>query len=413
MIRPTLPNLFAPLLALLLAGCAIDEVADEARVGTLHFRAVNEAQPDEGVPGLLRSGGQPLAVYSSLSGDWLAVPDLPGDSTLTLSFVPDEPEAWVEQLGVRPWSLPAGAGSDSLTWGLVRRDASLLSATVRTRLGDGTELAGLPLELDGQPQSQLSPAVIQFSAGESHLLRAGDDRCIRGETPFSFDETPATDIVIWLADAILDADAGAGVVILNEQDTGEGQLQITNPPLGLHFLSAYRAGHRADPTGAWIDALCGSETVFGWEPVDGGYAAGQLFPDFRLPAWDPADGAALDSLSLRQLRGRLVLLSFWFIDCPACQEEMPHFQELLEEYSGAGFRVVTLNPLPNDDPAGFPEYDFHFLTDLGIPPVAQQAQVTAFPTNFILRPDGTVRSRHGALTRDALQAILDEFYPAP
>jgi len=122
---------------------------------------------------------------------------------------------------------------------------------------------------------------------------------------------------------------------------------------------------------------------------------------------------ALDSLALRQLRGRLTLLTFWFVDCVACQEEMPHFQELLDEYAAAGFRVAALDPLPNDDPADFPDYGFHFLTDLAATPVAQRAQVTAFPTNFIVRPDGTVRSRHGALSRETLQAILDEYYPGP
>ncbi len=45
-------------------------------------------------------------------------------------------------------------------------------------------------------------------------------------------------------------------------------------------------------------------------------------PDFEL-----SDGSG-KKVSLRSLRGRPVLLNFWFTTCPPCAEEMPSLEEL-------------------------------------------------------------------------------------
>ncbi len=45
-------------------------------------------------------------------------------------------------------------------------------------------------------------------------------------------------------------------------------------------------------------------------------------PDFSLPAENGK------TLSLRDLRGKPVLLNFWFSTCPPCVEEMPSLEDL-------------------------------------------------------------------------------------
>jgi peroxiredoxin len=56
-------------------------------------------------------------------------------------------------------------------------------------------------------------------------------------------------------------------------------------------------------------------------------------PDFELP-----DGNG-KKWSLRGLRGRPVLLNFWFTSCPPCAEEMPSLEELARR---AGDKAVVL-----------------------------------------------------------------------
>lgn len=411
--RSTLQILSGALLALLLAGCSIDEVDDAQRVGTLYFRAVSSTVADHGVPGDLFSSGQSFVSYTSTAGDWLRIDGLPSDSVFAFRFLPNQPGDWLEQPGTRSWRLPEDADVDSLEWTLTPVEAGLYTVTVRARALSGDEIAGLPVELDGSPLEQPTPVVIQFTGGENHTLRLGDDRCVRGEEIFRYDAEPVEDRFVAVDDATLTVSAPGGTVIWEGLDQGAELLELVNPALGVHFFSAYRAGSATTPASGRLDGQCDGDLAFDWTETEAGYVADRLVPDFTLPAVDPVSGASLGELSLRQFRGRLTLLTFWFIDCAACQEEMPHFQDLLDDYREAGFRIVALDPLPNDDPAGFPDYDFHFLTDLGSPPVAQQAQVTAFPTNIVLRPDGTVRSRHGSLSRETLQAILDEYYPAP
>lgn len=411
--RPTASILSGALLALLLAGCSIDEVTEETRVGTLYFRAVNAELPSQSVPGQLRSSNQFLMSYSEDNGGWARVDGVVADSIYRFRFLPEQAENWVEVLGDRAWMLPQDRDTDSLSWNLTPIEAGLLSLTVRTALPGGAELAGLPLELDGQPWPEPSPAVIQFTPNDSHLIEVVDERCSRGSAGFSYAVAPTEDLVVDLSSVTLRAEAPGGLVYFDGLDTGSSVFEATNPSLGLHFVSAYRGGQMASPSGVWVDAFCDSETLFEFTPVPAGYTADQQVPDFALPAFDPVDGSALGEIALRDFRGRLTLLTFWFIDCAACQAEMPHFQELLEAYGDRGFSILALNPLANDAAAEYPDYDFHFLKDLGSPPVTQSAQVTAFPTNIVVRPDGTVRSRHGSLTREALQAILDEYCPAP
>jgi cytochrome c biogenesis protein CcmG/thiol:disulfide interchange protein DsbE len=61
-------------------------------------------------------------------------------------------------------------------------------------------------------------------------------------------------------------------------------------------------------------------------------------PDFTLGRLD-RDG----QLSLRSLRGRVVVLNFWQSTCPPCENEMPAFQRAWERYRGEGVVFVGID----------------------------------------------------------------------
>ncbi len=62
-----------------------------------------------------------------------------------------------------------------------------------------------------------------------------------------------------------------------------------------------------------------------------------LTPDFALV--NPAG----KKISLKDFRGKVVLLNFWASWCVPCREEMPAMERLYEEFKGKDFVVVGVN----------------------------------------------------------------------
>ena len=48
-------------------------------------------------------------------------------------------------------------------------------------------------------------------------------------------------------------------------------------------------------------------------------------------------------VSLDSFKGRVLLLSFFTTECPACQDEMPQLQGLYDKYRSRGLQVVGVN----------------------------------------------------------------------
>ena len=65
---------------------------------------------------------------------------------------------------------------------------------------------------------------------------------------------------------------------------------------------------------------------------------GSTAPDFRLSNLD-----GTKEYSLRDFRGKVVLLNFWASWCTGCKAEMPEFIRLQEEYKDRNFLIVAVN----------------------------------------------------------------------
>ena len=48
-------------------------------------------------------------------------------------------------------------------------------------------------------------------------------------------------------------------------------------------------------------------------------------------------------VSLKEFRGKVVLLHFWSINCPACRMEEPLLQQVKRTFGNAGFEVLAVN----------------------------------------------------------------------
>ena len=95
--------------------------------------------------------------------------------------------------------------------------------------------------------------------------------------------------------------------------------------------------------------------------------------------------------SLRDLRGKVVLLNMWATWCPPCREEMPSLERLQKEHGDKGLVVVTVSDedretlrkyIAEHPPATLQVYD---------PAIAKELGFQGRPLSLVIDREGTVR----------------------
>ena len=152
------------------------------------------------------------------------------------------------------------------------------------------------------------------------------------------------------------------------------------------------------------------------KPLDlRGYPTGARPPDFTARTLDDR------TLSLADLRGRVVILNFWASWCLECRPEMPVLERLHRDFGPRGLAVVGVNAREAPTTAR------RYAGDLGLTfPVVLDPDgkvntlygVVGLPSTFLLGRDGRAvalavgpREWAGAAARAIIEAMLAE--PAP
>ncbi len=127
-----------------------------------------------------------------------------------------------------------------------------------------------------------------------------------------------------------------------------------------------------------------------------------------------------ESHSLSDYRGKIVFLNFWATWCPPCKAELPYIQELYEEYQAMDdpdvvFLGVTFPGYGNEqDVEGVTEfleengYTFPVLMDTDAS-LMQPYYITAYPTTFMIDPDGNVLGYiPGGMTKAIMENVIEQ-----
>ena len=106
-------------------------------------------------------------------------------------------------------------------------------------------------------------------------------------------------------------------------------------------------------------------------------------------------------VSLKDLRGKPVLLNFWATWCGPCKVEMPWFQELQQKYGAQGLQVVGINQDDEDRPDTLKQKISDTTKNMGItyPILLSDHKVgdaygglDMLPATFYIDKDGIIRA---------------------
>ncbi len=172
--------------------------------------------------------------------------------------------------------------------------------------------------------------------------------------------------------------------------------------------------------GVFLVAACGGSTATeapvatGSEP-DGQAAAepADAAPDFELVLFGNDNHTKGEVLKLSDLRGRPVVVNFWFPSCPPCRVEMPDFEESFQKHGAdveyIGVQQLGLNSAEEGQDFILNEVPVNYAVGPDAGGIIRDYKVTGFPTTvFIDKDQRVVRSWTGALNAKKLEELVQE-----
>lgn len=120
------------------------------------------------------------------------------------------------------------------------------------------------------------------------------------------------------------------------------------------------------------------------------HANAKKFPEFALQPY-----SATNKLSIKDFKGKVTLLTFWFPGCGPCRNEFPHFESVIKEFSADEVAYLGINGESKQD-----EFVVPFMKSSGYSFIALHDDVkwdkrsfgfnSRFPTNYLIDKNGKV-----------------------
>lgn len=120
----------------------------------------------------------------------------------------------------------------------------------------------------------------------------------------------------------------------------------------------------------------------------------EMAPNFT---WHDAGGK---EHSLKEYRGKVVMINFWATWCPPCRQELPDIVKVRQEMASKGFEVIGISVSePKAKDADFNQFLGNFASKNGLEYplltandklITAYGDITAIPTTFIVDRSGKI-----------------------
>lgn len=98
------------------------------------------------------------------------------------------------------------------------------------------------------------------------------------------------------------------------------------------------------------------------------------------------------SYSTEKLKGKVLVLNFWFVECKPCIMEMPELNKLVERYQGQEVVFLSFARNNQDQIMKFlKKTPFNYKIVPSASPVAEQFGVMGYPTHILIDKEGKIR----------------------
>ncbi len=119
-----------------------------------------------------------------------------------------------------------------------------------------------------------------------------------------------------------------------------------------------------------------------------------------------------DELELEKLRGKVVLVDFWASWCGPCRSEIPHLQEVYEEFHKKGFEILSVNVNENESKikAFTKQTEMpwkHIVDEDG--KISALYQVQFIPAPFLIDHTGKLVAEGASLRGKNLQKTIEKY----
>jgi thiol-disulfide isomerase/thioredoxin len=150
-----------------------------------------------------------------------------------------------------------------------------------------------------------------------------------------------------------------------------------------------------------------------------GLHPGDLAPELTVDRPDGSTYQLTDlagaPISLAELRGKAVWINFWASWCPPCQQETPIIRDLAERYRDHGLVVVAIavqETSPDDIRAYAQRYELDYTIGFDASgDIYREYKVFGLPTQFFIRPDGTIASVGKTVDEASAVAAIEAILP--